>query len=73
MELFKTCVQNKRGTAFSFFTLISIAHLMLYYKICVQIMSGLLFNFFGYFSNTKNVSSKEKENCFLVYSDTLVI
>ena len=35
-------------------------------------MSGLFFNLFGFFSNTKNVSSKEKENCFLVYSATFV-
>ena len=35
MELFKTCVQNKWGTAFSCFSsLINHVELMLYYKKC---------------------------------------
>ena len=78
MELFKTCVQNKwgpkqlRNYVLVYSSLISIVHLILYYKNCVQNKRGLLFNLLNYFCSTKNVCSKLVRNCFLVYLATFV-
>ena len=62
------CVQNKQKAAFWFIKL------LLKYKKCVfKTSGGLLFSLLSYFFNTKNMCSKQAENCFLVYSATFVI
>ena len=58
----KMCVQSRREAAFQFNK-----PLFSHEKRVFKTIGGLLFSLFSYFSNTKNVCSKQARGCFLVY------
>ena len=70
MQLFKTCVQNKLGFLFLFWSLINIVGLMLSATgKQMQCVFSVVFLMLCY----KNALSKQAEICFLVYQATFVI